>query len=56
MYSADGANHLGDLVVTKTHLIWCKGKTDRKNGVKVKWEEFIETMQKKQKNEQKNKK
>lgn len=33
--------HVGDLFVTKTGLIWCKGKTDRSNGVSVKWPDFI---------------
>ena len=39
--------HLGDLVVTKTGLTWCKGKTKSENGKKVKWEDFIEYMEKK---------
>ena len=37
--------HLGDLVVTKTKLIWCAGKTGRENGVEVSWQEFIAWMQ-----------
>jgi hypothetical protein len=41
----NGGKHLGDLIVTKTHVIWCKGKIDRKNGVKVKWKDFIEKME-----------
>lgn len=36
--------HLGDLFVTKTQLIWCKGKTQRENGKKFKWDDFIEFM------------
>ncbi len=36
--------HLGDLVVTKTKLIWCKGKTDRTNGKEITWEDFITYM------------
>ncbi len=28
----NGAGHLGDLVVTKTRLIWCPGKTLPENG------------------------
>jgi hypothetical protein len=36
--------HLGDLVVTKTKLIWCNGKKGRKNGIPVTWEEFIAYM------------
>jgi hypothetical protein len=44
IYSNDN-KHLGDLVVTKTNLIWCKGKTAPANGKKVKWEKFIEWME-----------
>lgn len=32
---------LGDLIVTKANLIWCKGKTKKENGVKIKWDDFI---------------
>jgi hypothetical protein len=39
----DGAR-LGDLIVTKSHLIWCAGKTKRENGKKMKWTEFIATV------------
>lgn len=37
-----GGKMLGDLIVTKTHLIWCPGKTKRENGQKIKWTDFIE--------------
>ena len=33
---------LGDCYVTMTGLIWCKGKKDRKNGITVKWQDFID--------------
>lgn len=33
--------HLGDLVVTKTGLTWCKGKTTQQNGKKISWDAFI---------------
>ena len=36
-----GGKMLGDLIVTKTHLIWCPGKTNRNNGHKVTWTDFI---------------
>ncbi len=36
-----GDTHLGDLVVTKTKLIWCKGQTRRENGKAVTWEKFM---------------
>jgi hypothetical protein len=38
--------HVGDLVVTKTKLIWCKGKTNRKNGKAITWSDFIAFMEK----------
>lgn len=34
VYSNVG-KHLGDLVVTKTGLTWCKGKSAPENGIKV---------------------
>lgn len=34
--------HLGDLIVTRAGVKWCKGKTQRKNSVKVSWNELIE--------------
>jgi hypothetical protein len=37
-------NHRGDLIVTKTRLIWCPGKTHRENGHSVTWAEFIDYM------------
>jgi hypothetical protein len=37
--------HLGDLVVTKAKLIWCKGKTARENGISITWNEFINYME-----------
>jgi eukaryotic-like serine/threonine-protein kinase len=40
-------DHLGDLYITKTKLIWCKGKTGRDNGKKIKWKDFIEYMESK---------
>lgn len=32
---------LGDLVVTKTKLVWCPGKTAVENGHPIKWADFI---------------
>lgn len=39
--SKDGKDQLGDCYATMTGLIWCKGKTKKENGIKVKWEDFI---------------
>ena len=36
--------HLGDLVLNKVGLIWCSGRTTRKNGIKRSWAQFIEWM------------
>lgn len=41
----EGTKHLGDLVVTKTGLVWCKGRTTPKNGIKVSWPAFIKMME-----------
>jgi hypothetical protein len=43
VYDTGGA-HLGDLIITKTKLIWCKGSTRRKNGKLIEWTEFIQMM------------
>ena len=37
-------NFLGDVILTKTGLEWCRGKTRAGNGVKIPWEEFIDNM------------
>ena len=34
----------GDCYVTKKGLIWCAGKTTRKNGVSVTWDRFMDLM------------
>jgi len=36
----DGDNQLGDCYATMTGLVWCKGKTKKENGVKLKWEDL----------------
>lgn len=43
LYTNDN-RHLGDLVITKTQLIWCPGRTTPANGKKISWEDFIEYM------------
>jgi hypothetical protein len=39
-----GQRQLGDLILTKTQVIWCPGRTQRKNGRKLTWERFIEVV------------
>jgi hypothetical protein len=36
---------LGDCIVTKTGLIWCKGKTSKSNGKSISWTKFIDMME-----------
>lgn len=37
--------HLGDLIINKTRLVWCKGKTSPQKGIKISWKKFIEYME-----------
>lgn len=37
--------HLGDVILTKTSVIWCKGRVRRENGKRYSWEEFISLME-----------
>ncbi|MBS1911504.1 MAG: hypothetical protein JST22_05930 [Bacteroidetes bacterium] len=37
--------HLGDLVINKAGLTWCKGKTTAAKGKKIPWADFIEFME-----------
>ena len=41
----NAGKHLGDLVITKTRLVWCPGKTSVKNGHAISWAEFIDYME-----------
>jgi hypothetical protein len=34
-------NHLGDLIVNKTRLEWCDGRTRAGNGIQISWKDFI---------------
>ena len=36
--------HLGDLIITRTTLIWCKGRKARANGKPLNWNKFITMM------------
>ena len=40
VYDNEG-KHLGDLVISKAKIEWCKGRTRRGNGVEVSWTELI---------------
>jgi hypothetical protein len=44
VYDNQGS-HLGDLVVTKSGLTWCKGRIRRENGKPVSWQGFIDWME-----------
>ena len=38
----NAGKHLGDLRIGKATIEWCKGRTQKGNGVKVKWTDLIE--------------
>lgn len=40
----DGTNQIGDCYLTMTGLVWCKGKTTKKNGVKMSWDELAKVL------------
>ena len=42
--SPDGKSFFGDCFMTMSGLIWCKGKTEKKNGQKLSWNDFIALM------------
>jgi len=42
--SDTSGKHIGDLVITKTKLVWCPGKTRRANGKPIEWHEFAKIM------------
>lgn len=44
VYDTEG-KHLGDLVITKSKVIWCKGRTAPANGKSFTWKKFIELME-----------
>lgn len=37
----DGTTFLGDFIVSKAGIIWCKGKTSRANGKRIPWKKLI---------------
>ena len=43
VYDSEG-QHLGDLVVTKAKVVWCKGRTTVQNGKALTWKKFIALM------------
>lgn len=45
VYSPDGSTHHGDLVLTKSGIVWCKGRTKRENGISLNWTRFIELIE-----------
>ena len=44
VYDTQG-KFLGDCIVTKTGLTWCKGRTTRAKGKRVGWDKLIDWMQ-----------
>ena len=46
--SPDNKKQKGDCYIKNTGLVWCKGKTEKKNGVNILWEDFMEIMKSKE--------
>jgi hypothetical protein len=44
VYSSGGKTHFGDLIVTKSGLTWCKGRTRARNGQRISWYKLMEMM------------
>ena len=42
----NAGKHLGDLRIGKATIEWCKGKTQKGNGKKKKWQELIDLLEK----------
>jgi hypothetical protein len=40
----NGDSQLGDCYVNMTGLVWCPGKTNKKNGIKIEWKDLINLM------------
>jgi len=40
----DGTGQVGDCYVTKTGITWCRGRTQRANGIKLSWAELAEVL------------
>lgn len=45
VHSPDGKEFLGDLIIKKSGLVWCKGKTRAENGITLKWKDFIKMVE-----------
>jgi len=41
----DSSGQRGDLLITKSKLVWCPGKTTPEHGKKLSWEKFIAMME-----------
>ena len=41
----DGITQKGDCYVTMTGLTWCKGRTTKKNGVRLSWDELAQILE-----------
>ena len=42
---ANNGDFLGDCYVTKTGLIWCRGRTTKANGIPVSWDDSTRWME-----------
>lgn len=45
VYTSDGSQQLGDLLIRKSGLVWCRGRTTATNGARASWDAFIDWME-----------
>ncbi len=43
--TTDNKEQLGDLYITGSKIIWCKGRTSKENGVSLSWDKFIKLVE-----------
>ena len=43
--STNGKEHKGDLILTKSGMVWCPGAVTKANGHHISWDKFIEYAQ-----------
>ena len=41
VHKPGGRPQLGNCYLTMTGLIWCEGKTDKSNGIKISWNDLM---------------
>lgn len=40
-----GGEHVGDVVINKTGIVWCRGKVTPQHGISKSWDELISLLE-----------